>query len=150
MKAGLVRGTVVALLLLAMAFTPLSVVFSAGHFETRLPSWDIVGPTTNHVILDDATGMVRAISGAVRTADSPADLGTAVNPGGNRSLLQVTWGDGSCARETHLGLSRAGDGYVVEQRTLAYACGFLDLRDFTVAIYLWSPIDASMVTVSSD
>jgi hypothetical protein len=148
MKARLVRGSVVVLLVLAMAVTPLSVVFSAGRFETWLSTSLPLRDSHNHVTLSDETGMVREISAAVRTTDSRDDVGTVVNPAGNRSVLLVTWGDGSCARETQLGFRPSGHGYELEQRTLAYGCGFLDLRDFSVAIYLWSPIDAADVAVS--
>jgi hypothetical protein len=145
MKSRLVRGSAVVLLVLAMAVTPLSVVFSAGRFETWLPSWNVLGRANAHVVLDDQTGMVRAISVAGRAA-GPGDLDTVVNPAGNRYVLQVTWGDSSCVREAHLGFRRSEDGYVLEQRTLARSCGHLDLTDYSVAVHLWSPIDANSVT----
>lgn len=145
MKRRLVRGSAVVLLVLAMAITPLSVVFSAGRFETWLPSRDIQGPSSAHVVLDDQTGMVRGISAA-----HPGDLDTVVNLAGNRLVLEVTWGDSFCLREEHLGFRRSDNGYVVEQRALARNCGFLDLHSYAVAIYLWSPVDGATVTLDSE
>lgn len=139
MKRRLLRGSAVALLVLAMAVTPLSVVFSAGRFETWLPRWN----TSTHVTLYDQTGMVRAISDA-RPAAGPDDLDTVVNPAGNRNVLQVTWGDGSCVSEARLSVQRSENGYVV-QHSLG-RCWHLDLTFYSVAIYLWSPIDAATVT----
>ena len=142
MKRRLVRGSAIALLVFVMAVTPLSVVFSAGRFETWLPRWN--GST--HVVLDDQTGMVRAISDA-SPADNPNDLDIVVNPAGNRSVVQVTWGDGSCVREAHLVFRRSGDGYVLEHPS--HSCFHLDLSFYSVAIYLWSPLDAASVALES-
>jgi hypothetical protein len=141
MKSRLARGGAVALLVLAMAITPLSVVFSAGQFETWLPRWN----ANVHVTLDDQTGMARAISDA-SPATGPGDLGTVINPGGNRYVLQATWGDGSCVRDAHLALRRSENGYVLEHSS--GSCFHLDLTDYRVAIYLWAPIDAATVALT--
>jgi hypothetical protein len=143
MMAKLVRAAAVALLILVMTVTPLSAVLSAGHFETWLPSWDMSGRASARVVLDDQTGMVRAMSPGL--AAGPGDLDTVVNPGGNRWVLVVTWGDSSCVRDVHLGLRPFEGGYVLDQRTTARSCGYLDLRGYSVAIHLWSPVDASLV-----
>jgi len=145
MRIRLARLAAVVVLVLAMAITPLSVVLSAGRFETWLPSWDMSGRASARVVLDDQTGMVRAISPAGPAA-GPGDLDTVVNPGGNRWVLVVTWGDSSCVRDAHLGLRPSDGGYVLDQRTTARSCGFLDLRGYSIAINLWSPVDANSVT----
>jgi hypothetical protein len=135
------RLAAIAVLVAVMAITPLSVAFSAGRFETLLPARDFSRAASAHITLDDQTGMVRAISPA-----RPADLDTVANPGGDRYWLVATWGDTSCLREAHLGLRASAGGWVLEQRTVARSCGFLDLRYYAVAIHLWAPIDATAVT----
>ena len=134
------RGAAIALLAIAMAVTPLSVVLSAGRFETWLPAWDMQGRASAHVVLDDQTGMVRAVS-----PGRAGRLNSVANPGGDRNVLVATWGDSSCVRDALLGLRPSDGGYVLDQRTTARSCGFLDLRDYSVAIHLWSPVDASLV-----
>ncbi len=146
MKAKLARAGAAALLILVMAVTPLSAFLNGGVFETRLPSsWGGgIGSASVHVTMYDQTAMVRGISAAL-----PGDLDIVVNPGANTYVLEVSWIGGCGDREAELTLRRTQTGYALDERTTAWGCP-LDLGlSRSVAMYLWSPIDASTVTFSS-
>ena len=144
MRGRLARVAAVGLMVLAMAFTPLSTVFSAGMFETWLPSWDVSSRTLVHVVMHDQTGMVRAI-----TAGRSDELDVVTNPGGNRYVLEVSWLGGCSDRAVELTLRRSGAGYALDERTIGWGCPLDIGLGRTVAIHLWSPIDASTVTFSA-
>jgi hypothetical protein len=144
MKVRLARGAVVTVMVLALAVTPLSAVLSAGHFETWLPSWDMFGRTSLQVTMDDQTGLVRAMTPA-----QSGELDRVINPGGNRSVLAVTWMGGCSDRLATLSFRATDTGFVLTERTLGWGCSLLIGLDRSVAIYLWSPIDAETVTFSA-
>lgn len=144
MKRRLVRGSAVALLVLAMAVTPLSVVFSAGRFETWLPSWDGFSHGSLHVALNDQTGMVRAI-----TPGRSGALDQVVNPGANTYVLEVSWLGGCSDRDVQLSLFGSPGGYTLTERTFGWGCPLHIGLGRSVAILLWSPIDAATVTFDS-
>jgi hypothetical protein len=131
-------------MVLAMALTPLSTVFSAGAFETWLPSWGVSNRTWVHVVMHDQTGMVRAI-----TVGLSDELDVVTNPGGNRYVLEVGWLGGCSDRQVDLTLSRSGAGYALDERTIGWGCPLDIGLGRSIAIYLWSPIEASAVTFSS-
>jgi hypothetical protein len=140
MKAKLVRAAAVALLILVMAVTPLSAVLSAGHFEAWLPTWDGFDHTSLKVTLDDQTGMVRAI-----TAARSGELDRVINPGDNRYVLVVSWLGGCSDRLATLSFRVSGAGFVLVERTMRWGCPLLIGLGRSVAIHLWSPVDASLV-----
>jgi hypothetical protein len=142
MPVRLARATVVAALVLLMAVTPLSVVLSAGGFETWLPGWDGVSPT--RVVLEDHTGLVKGISPAY-----PAQLHDGVtNLRGNGRVLFVQWLGGCDDPLTTLTLDRTDLGYRLLERT-QHHCMFLVGIGRAVTITLWAPVDASTVLFES-
>jgi hypothetical protein len=144
MKRRIARGGAVTLLVLAMAITPMTVVFSAGHFETHLPG-GLIGHSQMSATLQDATGLVRAIS-----ASPWGDEGIAINPGGNRYVLSVSWTGGCGDAQASFTFRRDGSGYVITERTLEWGCFYMIGIGRSLAIYLWSPVDAATVRFESD
>ena len=140
MKKRIARGGAVALLIAVMAVTPLSVVFSAGRFETWLPG-DLLGRSFVPATLVDETGLVRAISHG-----PGGDEGSVVNPSGNRRVLTVSWLGGCGDQSVTLTFGRSSTGYAIRQRTFEWGCPYMIGIWRSVAIYLWSPVDASTVT----
>jgi hypothetical protein len=144
MKSRFARATAVAVMVVAIAVTPLSTVFAGGQFETWVPSWSISHPTWVHVVINDQTGMVRAISQG-RT-DAPDGIS---NVAGDQRVLVASWVGGCADQEIELTLGRSDSGYVLDERTtIAWGCPFDIGIVRTVAIYLWSPIDAATVVFS--
>lgn len=144
MKRRFVRGSTVVFLVLAMAITPLSVVFSAGRFDTKLPG-GLLGRAFVSATLVDETGLVRAISPGPGGAE-----GSPVNPGGDKRVLTVSWVGGCGDQGVTLTFGRSATGYAITERTFEWGCSFLMIGIWrSVAIYLWSPVDAATVTFES-
>jgi hypothetical protein len=123
-----------------VAVTPLSAVLSGGRFETWLPTWDGFDHGSLHVALSDQTGMVRAIS-----PGQSVERDQVVNPGANRYVLEVWWLGGCSDRDVQLSLFASPGGYTLTERTFGWGCPLLIGLGRSVAIHLWSPVDASMV-----
>jgi hypothetical protein len=145
MKRRIVRGGAVTLLIAVMAVTPLSVVFSAGRFETLI-SGSRLGRQWVSVTLQDHTGLVRGIS-----PGRSDNLDPVTNPGGNRNVITVSWLGGCGDWSVDLSFRRSGSGYVISERTFEFGCSFLMIGiGHSVAIQLWSPVDAASVKFDSD
>jgi hypothetical protein len=144
MKTKLVRAIAAAVLILVMAVTPLSAFLAGGHFETWLPSWDVLGSTSLQVTLDDQTGLVRAI-----TAGQWDELDRVSNPGGDTYVLAVSWMGGCSDRLAALSFRATDAGLVLAKRTIGWGCPLDVGLGRSVAIYLWSPIDAETVNFTS-
>jgi hypothetical protein len=142
MRARLVRGAIVASLVLLMAVTPLSAVLSGGGFETTLAGRSGVGAT--RVILDDHTGLVRGIAPA-----RPAPLKDGVSPvGTDGHTLLVQWLGGCKDPLTVLTFDRVDDRYTIVERTV-HRCTLLVGIARAITVSLWASIDASAVTFLS-
>lgn len=143
-KSRLARAAVVGVMVLALAITPLSVVLSAGHFETWLPSWDVFGRTSLQVTMDDQTGLVRAI-----TAAQSGELDRVINPGDKTHVLVVSWMGGCSDRLAMLSFRATDAGLVLAERTIGWGCPLDIGLGRSVAISLWSPVDAATVKFES-
>lgn len=141
------RATVVAVLILLMAVTPLSALISPGHFEFAYASRDALSGHRLTVELEDRTGLVRGFGPAFQL---PGMFDGVSNQGDDESVLLVSWGHGCGAYLTQFTFDRAPDGYIVRERTLESGCPYMILIGHAVAIRLWMPIDASTVSVSFD
>ena len=138
--AKLVRAAAVALLILVMAVTPLSAVISSGQFGFRWPGGAF--HTSVQVLVADHTGLVREVS----VAPSPAGAYVAVsNPGLNWRVLIVSVDGSSCDRGIQLVLDRTVDRYVIRERTVEGHCVLGTGFERSIALYLWSPVHASIV-----
>lgn len=144
MMGKLARAAAVALMVLALAVTPLSVVLSGGRFETWVPTWDGFAHGSLHVTLSDQTGMVRAI-----TPGRSNVLDEVVNPGANRYVLEVSWLGGCSDRDVQLNLFASPGGYTLTERTFGWGCSLMIGLGRSIAIQLWSPVDAATVTFKS-
>ena len=129
----------VAVLVLAIAVMPLGWLLSGGVHETWLPG-EGSGPVhmpRMRAVLVDQTSLVRFITDAVVEARSA--------PGRMTSTLVVTWMGGCGDYQANLVFARAGDGFLISQRTATHGCPFLIGYRRGVAIHLWTPIDVSTV-----
>jgi hypothetical protein len=144
MKIRLARWVLIGLIILVMAMTPLSVVFSAGRFETLL-SGSSLGWGSVSVTLEDQTGLVRFISPGQLDYLEPV-----VNPGGNRKVITVSWLGGCGDKSTTLTFRASGSRYVITQRTFEFGCPFMIGIGHSVAIHLWSPVDAAQVSLDAE
>lgn len=140
MMTRVARAAAIGVMVLILMVTPLSSVLSGGQLETWLPGSGFGNPFV-HVTLYDQTGMVRAIS-----PGSGRELDGVSNPGGNTYLLEASWLGGCGDRDAQLTLQRSPTGYALWERTDAWSCSFMIGIGRSVAIYLWSPIDAATVT----
>ena len=145
MRSRLARFAGIAFLVIVMAVTPLSVVFSAGRFETLLPGSSL-GWQSISVTLEDQTGLVRSISPGRFDSLEPV-----VNPGGDRKVITVSWLGGCGDKSVNLSFRASRTGYVISQRTFEFGCSFLMIGiGHSVAIHLWSPVDAATVAFDSE
>jgi hypothetical protein len=143
MRGRLARAAAAALLVLVVAVTPLSAVLAERYeFEVWLPGWQGVAPT--HVILEDHTQLVRAISPG--QADFIDDGVSAY--GNSRLALLVQWLGGCDDPLTILSFDRIDAGYRLTERT-NHRCRFLVGIGRAVIVSLWSPIDAGQVEFRS-
>ncbi|MEA2677414.1 MAG: hypothetical protein QOJ81_1555 [Chloroflexota bacterium] len=136
----LARAAAVAVMILAIAVTPLNAVISSGQFDFRWPGGEF--HSSVRVLVDDHTGLVREVS----MAPSPPGAYVPVsNPGSNRRVLIVSVDGSSCDRGIQLVLDRTPGGYLIGERTLEGRCALGTGFERSIAIYLWSPVDASLV-----
>jgi len=132
-------GALVALLVFAMAVTPLETLLRPGHFEWANPSTYAGGPRTT-ATLDDDTGLVSAFynkSGDRRPVSS------------SRELI-APWEGDSCGDEIAMRFTRADDGHyrlVMHTRSRWCLSGAFGI-DFALA--LRAPVDPATVEVVND
>jgi len=125
-----------------MAVTPLTAFTSGGQFETWLigEGRGYGSNPTVRVLLEDHTGLVKAIgpgySQRLNQGASPAKT----------NVVVVSWFGGCGDFIAHLTMDRANDGYLIRERTHRLGCGLMIGYFRSVAITLWTPIDAAKVT----
>jgi hypothetical protein len=115
---------------IAVAVMPLGALFSNGVFETWVGG-DEYRPRVR-AILQDETGLVRAVIGHSDNADGPY---------GRLALGVPIWG-GCGARVVHLTFRDTGNEYEINQRNDESGCSFLNLVGYgRITILLWAPVD---------
>lgn len=136
------RTLIIGMFIFVIAVTPLSAFTSGGLFETWLIG-DGHGYGSNptvRVVLEDHTGMVRAIGPAsAQRRDAAEDRAAKTN------VVVVTWIGGCGDQTAHLTMDRAEDGYLIRERTDGWGCGLSIGYGRSVAITLWAPVRASAV-----
>jgi hypothetical protein len=141
----IVRASLIAVLVVLLAVTPLSAIFRPAYFEVVFPGSGFVA--TLRVVVDDRTGLVAGVS---QVDFSPVvDEGVSNGPGENGRSLFVTLFGGCGDRLAWLTFDRADNGFVIEERTTRYGCGFLIGISRTVVLQLRAPVDASTVKFES-
>lgn len=147
------RAVAIALLVLLMAVTPLSALVTPGEFEVRFArdgyahAWFQPSDFGFTVRLADRTGLARGLSAA------PPRRGVydaVTNYGVDGRMLIVTLEGASCDHLTRLTFERTVGGFLIRERTERFGCFIGMGMSHTLAIHLWSPIDASTVELVAD
>jgi hypothetical protein len=146
MKRRLARGAAVGIMVLILFVTPLSAVLSRpGQFEVYFPAFSSFDhPLT--VALDDRTGLVRGLAVTAVPMGLPNPV---ANSGPDARVLIVTLDGSSCDDLTQLIVERVDGGYRLTAKTLEGGCSMGTGMTRSVAISLWSPVDAATVTLES-
>jgi hypothetical protein len=143
----ILRATLIAVLVVLLAVTPLSAIFRPAYFEVVFPGRGLGAAFS--VVVDDRTGLVAGVSPVEFAEHGPVSNGpggiVSNGPGGNRRVLFVSISGGCGDHLTWLTFEHVGDGFRIEARTTRVGCPYLMLLTRHVAIHLRAPVDASAV-----
>ena len=130
----LARAATVALLILAVAVTPLSASFRPGVLETRFPAYGLdSGP---RVVFEDTTGLVQTIAIPRWSVEYEEQTDR---------ILVVSWLGGCADRLYWLTFSQTPTGYRIAPRTVSFGCGYMIGLGRTLVLGLRAPIDPAIV-----
>jgi hypothetical protein len=133
----LLGGAAVAVLVLAVAVTPLSATFRPAFFDVRYvdPTGSVLAAT-----LEDQTGLVSAFAYAPQA--SPTS--------GRTTTLVVDLSGGCRDPNLYIRFMAVGEAYRLVERTSGSWCQLLDLQTRRFALALRAPIDSASVEIVSE